>query len=124
MSQDVAGDFARLHGTAQIGATGLGIKTHPLFSAAHSLILSHKYGQADPYTYMKNPHLRAMDTRQAALEGLQTAGGHVSRAADYFRPSVPGPVPPMPGANTPMPPTSPGAYNYTKRPYSARMSTP
>lgn len=124
MSQDVAGDFARLHGTAQTGAEGLGVKAHPLFSAVHSLALAHRYGQQDPQTYMRNPNLRALDTREAAFRGLQSAGGRVQRYADRWRPSIPGAVPPMPGVNTPVPPTSPGAYSYTKGQYSARMTTP
>lgn len=75
MSNDVEADFARLHGTSQIGASGFNAaKTHPLFGAVHSFALAHKYGQADPYTYINNPRLRTVDTRDAALAGLQSVG--------------------------------------------------
>jgi len=123
MSDDVTNDFARLHETAQTGASGLGVKTHPLFGAAHSMILAQKYGKADPYTYMNSPGLRAMDTRQAALEGMRTAGGTVRRASDMYRPSIPGPVPPMPGPTTSAP-EMPSPAKFTKRTYSQPTSPP
>lgn len=75
MSDDVEADFARLHGTSQIGASGFNAaKAHPLFGAVHSVVLAQKYGGADPYTYMQNPRLRSIDTRDAALAGLQGLG--------------------------------------------------
>lgn len=75
MSDDVEADFARLHGTSQVGVSGFNAaKTHPVFGALHSFALAHRYGQADPYTYMNNPGLRSLDTRDAALAGLQSLG--------------------------------------------------
>jgi hypothetical protein len=127
MSNDVDADFARLHATAQMGASSFDAsKRHPLFSTFHSYVLAHKYGKEDPQTYMRNPGLRSMDTRQATIEGMQKAGAGVRRYADMYRPSIPGPIPPMPGVNTtvPTPVTNPGAYSFTHREYSQRMSPP
>lgn len=124
MSDDVNADFARLHGTAQIGASGFDATAkHPLFSTLHSYALAHKYGQESPQTYMNNPRLRTMDTRQAAMQGLQSAGAGVRRFADMYRPSIPGPIPSMSGPMTTVP-TNPGAYSFTRRQYSARMTPP
>lgn len=124
MSIDVNADFARLHHVAQKGAAGIDLsKPHPLFTASHSMILAHKYGKEDVQTYMNNPRLRQMDTRQAAMEGMQKLGEGVRRASDYYRPSVPGPVPAMPGPSTTVP-TNPGAYRYKPGNYSQRMTPP
>lgn len=106
--ENVSEDFSRLHGTATGAAESFdATKTHPVFGAAHSMILAHRYGKADPYTYMNHPGLRGMDTRQAALEGMQKLGEGVRRVTDMYRPSIPGPLPPMPGVNRPAPPTPP-----------------
>lgn len=124
MSDDVNADFGRLQGTAQTGVSGFNAAgRHPLFSAAHSFILAHKYGQADPQTYMRNPGLRQMDTRQAAMEGLQKAGQGVRRWADYYRPSIPGPVGTVPSPTTPAPKV-PQNYSYSNRSYSKPMTAP
>lgn len=124
MSDDVNADFGRLQQTAQIGASGFdATKTHPVFGALHSFALSHKYGQADPYTYMRNPNLRAMDTRAAAFQGMQKLGEGVRRAADMYRPSIPGPVPPMPSP-TPTAPTNPSQYTRSTLKANPRGTTP
>lgn len=124
MSDDINADFERLHGVAQVGHSGFNAaKPHPVFSAVHSFFLAHKYGKEDPGTYLRNPGLRNMDTRQAALEGLQSAGAGVRRGIDYLRPSIPGPVPTMPGP-TVSTPTMPAPATFTKRTYSARMTPP
>jgi hypothetical protein len=124
MSDDVNADFARLHGIAQLGASGFDMtKGHPLFTATHSMILAHKYGREDVQTYMRHPGLRSMDTRQAALESLQSAGSTVKRFADMYRPSIPGPIPDMSGPATTVP-TSPGAYKFSQRTYSKPMTPP
>lgn len=124
MSDDVNADFARLHAITQAGAANFNMtRTHPVFAGAHSLLLAHKYGKEDPYTYMRNPHLRAMDTREAALDSLRAAGSGVRRYADMYRPSIPGPVPEMPAPNTTVP-TSPGAYKFSQRSYSKPMTPP
>lgn len=124
MSDDVNADFERLHGVAQIGHAGFNAaKPHPLFSGLQSLILAHKYGKEDVHTYMRNPGLRNLDTRQAALEGMQQAGGAVRRGIDYLRPSIPQPPGPLPAPTTGVP-TMPAPATFTKRTYSARMSPP
>jgi hypothetical protein len=124
MSSDINADFSRLQGTAEIGVTGFNAAgTHPLFAAAHSFALAHRYGHTDPYTYMRNPGLRALDTRQAAMEGMQKLGEGVRRWSDYYRPSIPGPVGPIPATNTSTP-TMPSPAKFTKRTYSQRMSPP
>lgn len=125
MSDDVEADFARLHGVAQIGHAGFNAAgQHPLFSAVHSFTLAHKYGKEDPRTYMRNPGLRQMDTREAAMQGMQKLGEGVRRWSDYYKPSVPGPVPPIPGVNTTVPPTNPGSYQYKPGNYSQAMTPP
>jgi hypothetical protein len=112
MSDDVSGDFERLHGTAQAGAEGFDMgKAHPVFGAVHSLILAHKYGEGSFQDYLRNPGLRQMDTRDAALQGMRKAGEGVRRWGDQFRPPMPGPVSPMPGPAT----TAPTAYPHTAR---------
>jgi hypothetical protein len=124
MSADVDADFARLHATTQVGVGGFdATKKHPLFSAVHSFALAHRYGKEDPATYMKNPGLRTMDTREAAIRGMQSAGDRVRRYADLYRPSIPGPVGTVPEPTTPAP-EMPSAYGFIKRNYSARMSPP
>lgn len=124
MSDDINADFQRLHSVARTGLTGFNAaKPHPLFSAAHSYVLAHRYGKEDPTTYYRNPGLRNMDTRQAALEGMQKAGGAVRRGIDYLMPSIPGPVGPIPAPTTGVP-TMPAPATFTKRTYSARMTPP
>jgi hypothetical protein len=127
MSDDVNADFERLHGVAQIGHSGFNAAgQHPVFSAAHSFFLAHKYGKEDPGTYLRNPGLRRMDTRQAALEGLQSAGAGVRRYSDRFA-ALPQPfdMSTVTTATSPTTvPTSPGAYQYKPRTYSARMTPP
>lgn len=126
MSMNPNQDFARLHATTQAAAANLDpSKQHPLFSRAHSFILAHKYGNGreDFHAYMNHPRLRQMDTRDAAIKGLQSLPGGVQRTLDYYRPSVPGPVPAMPGPNTTVP-MNPGAYTYKPGNYSQRMSPP
>lgn len=126
MSDDVHADFERLHSVARTGVTGFNAaKAHPVFSALHSLTLAHKYGKEDPQTYMRNPGLRSMDTRQAALEGLQSAGAGVRRYADRFA-AMPQPFDMSTVTTAPSPtvPTNPGAYQYKPGNYSARMTPP
>lgn len=92
--ENVHEDFARLHGVAQEGASGLNpTKAHPVFGAVHSMLLGKRYGN-NPFAYMKHPGLRAMDTRQAALESLQRLPSNVIRAADRFAPNRT-PTPPV-----------------------------
>lgn len=125
MSDDISGDFERLHQTTRIGLSGFNAAApHPLFSAAHSFVLAHKYGKEDPRTYYRNPGLKNMDTRQAALEGMQKAGGAVRRGIDYMMPSIPKPPGPVPPPTTGVPPTMPGPATFTKRTYSQRMTPP
>jgi len=124
MSDDVNADFGRLHAVSRVGVSGFNAAgTHPLFSAVHSFALAHRYGKEDPQTYMRNPGLRTMDTRQAALEGMQQAGGAVRRGIDYLMPSIPKPPGPVPPPTTGVP-TMPAPSTFTKRTYSQRMTPP
>jgi hypothetical protein len=92
---NVNADFGRLQGTAeQTASTFNQPGTHPIFSAIHSFVLAHRYGNESPWTYMNNPGLRAMDTREAAFEGLQKVGATVKRwRAGSTAPTVPSPTP-------------------------------
>jgi hypothetical protein len=88
--ENVSEDFSRLHGTAAGAAEGFNpTKTHPVFGAVHSMILAHRYGKADPHTYMNNPGLRAMDTREAAFQGLQRLPQGIRSVRSLFSRSGP-----------------------------------
>jgi hypothetical protein len=104
--ENVSEDFSRLHGTAAGAAEGFNpTKTHPVFGAIHSMVLGHKYGN-DPYMYMNNPGLRAMDTREAAFQGLQKVGAGIQRYSQRFKRAQPSPAvtsPAAPTAPTPKP---------------------
>lgn len=83
---DVTDDFARLHATVPSPTSlSFGGRPSPVFSAVHSVALAAKYGREDPLTYMRNPGLRSLDTRQAAFDGLQAAGAGLQRGYQRLR---------------------------------------
>lgn len=91
--------------------------SHPLFSAVQSVVLGRKYG-INPLIYMHNPGLRSLDTRQAALETLQSVGSNVKRWRAGNTPTVPSPAAgpvnyarPI-GAQKPQQPPNPLARRY------------
>lgn len=106
--ENVSEDFSRLHGTAAGAAESFNpTKTHPVFGAAHSMILAHRYGKEDPHTYMNNPGLRAMDTREAAFQGLQKVGAGIKRYSQRFKGAQPSPAVTSPAAPTAPTPATP-----------------
>lgn len=114
--ENVGEDFARLHGTAQGAASGFDPnKTHPLFGAVHSIILAQRYGR-DPYMYLRNPGLRAMDTRQAAFRGLQKVGQKIKRYRPGGTPGV-GVTPDTPAEEPKKPDVAQAMYDaFTRQP--------
>ena len=109
-TDDATADFARLQGTAEQTASNYNQPGgHPIFSAIHSFVLAHRYGYETPMTYMNNPGLRAMDTRDAAFRGLQNMGAGINRwradrnGTTTVQTPQPGLATPRPYGNVPKP---------------------
>ena len=111
--QEVASTAAGLTSLTQGIASQKREGPHPLFSAVHSVILAHRYGdQFDlhPLDYYNHPELRSAHTRMAMNEGLQAAAQRFGRGprSGGTPPPAAGPVP-QPGGLPPQP-AAPGQY--------------
>jgi hypothetical protein len=107
LQEEVQSNAAGMSAVSEQTAAQMGQKReggHPLFSAVQSVILGRKYG-INPLVYHQNPGLRTLDTRQAALEGLQSVGSSVKRWRAGNAPTVPSPTP-QPAAQPKTPPPS------------------